>query len=129
MVNKIAIGVASTGVLAGAATGSYFYLTSGYTIEALFEKNKGNKSNLTKSSANKNLWLEKWKAYITANTPSGTITKNNSWNVSDWETNKNKNTEVPEAFAESCESKLKDKVTGTEDQKYKDFLNWCVKDN
>lgn len=128
MVNKIVFAVAGTGLTATAGAGTYFYLTSGYTIQAIFEKNKENKSNLTKSSRNKNQWLENWKTYITDNTPTSAVTKNNSWKVENWTKNKENKTSVPDEFTTVCENKLEDKVSGKDDPEYLNFVKWCVKE-
>lgn len=128
MVNKVVFAVTGTGLTATAGAGTYFYLTSNWTIKGLFEKNKGTKSNLTSKSEKKNDWLDNWKKYIADNTQKeAPKNKNNPWNVGEWTTNQNKLQDVPEEFAKACEDKLNDKVKNAEDQNYKNFISWCVK--
>ncbi|OAL10521.1 hypothetical protein A6V39_00455 [Candidatus Mycoplasma haematobovis] len=104
-----------------------FYLTNNYTIEQLLNKENPKKVSLKKELANKAEWLEKWKEYIKANKTGENFKDEDAWKLKEWNTIKTQENQVPDAFAEKCEEKLNDKVAGSKDPKYIEFVGWCVK--
>ncbi|OAL09961.1 hypothetical protein A6V39_03550 [Candidatus Mycoplasma haematobovis] len=120
MLAKVIAGIAGTSIATTAGIVSYFYLTSGYTIKDLLSKEKTKKEALNKDTTDKTGWLPKWKEY-------SKIPSTNAWNVSNWDKIKSAQDKVPDEFAEECGKRINNKVKSSEDQEYKNFINWCTK--
>lgn len=125
-ITKLIIVVGGAGLATSVALGTSFYLTADFTIEQLLNKENPKQVSL-KTGLNKQEWVAKWKDYITNNRTESNLNQEDTWKIDKWATvGKIENT-VPDEFAKKCEEKLSNKVSGTKDPKYIEFIRFCVK--
>ncbi|AEW45839.1 hypothetical protein MHC_04915 [Mycoplasma haemocanis str. Illinois] len=78
-------------------------------------------TNLNTSSGDEEGWKASWKNYLVDNGDK------NPWSLSDWNEKKSQENQFSSDLKTKCGTKKEEKVFGTKDPKFLNFVRWCSK--
>ncbi|OAL09794.1 hypothetical protein A6V39_05045 [Candidatus Mycoplasma haematobovis] len=142
LITNISLGSVGLATVGGVVYGSYELLKDNPRPISQFLSVK--KKVALSQTGDEEAWKTNWKKYLDKYNPPKTPPKvveppadpepapepiKNVWDLKDWDTIKGKPTEVPAVFKEKCKSKENEKVAGIWKEEFKNFLDYCTKDD
>lgn len=121
---KIIASIATIGVGGSAGAGTYFFLTSGTTIEELIKTDT--KQRIILDNSNKKAkGATAWKNYKTQNDKKKP--NEDTWKLADWkESGTEMGETMPDSLISECAKRKEQKLQGRDNEDYKNFVAWCT---